>query len=172
MKEEWRKIFGSYYVSNHGRVRNEKTGTLLKQEIVISKRLYGGRRTRRVVLSCNGGRKHYLVHRLVAEVFIPNPEKKPQVNHIDGNPENNFVDNLEWATPSENQKHRFDVLGQKTNGWLKQCKKIVCLDTGAVYKSLSEAARAEQTDVKNIWRVVSGRRKTHHKKHWAYLEVA
>lgn len=54
----------------------------------------------------NGNRKHFKIHRLVAKAFIPNPENKPQINHIDGNKQNNSITNLEWVTDTESKEHR------------------------------------------------------------------
>ena len=53
----------------------------------------------------NKKRKAFLVHRLIALTYIPNPENKPDINHLDGNPLNNNVSNLEWCTKTENMKH-------------------------------------------------------------------
>ena len=66
-----------------------------------------------VRIKING--KRYGLHRLIAELFVPNPEHKSEVNHKDGNKLNNRADNLEWATRSENQKHAYRIGLQKPN---------------------------------------------------------
>lgn len=57
--------------------------------------------------------KTWLVHRLVASLFIPNPDNLPDVNHIDGNRSNNHVSNLEWSSRSDNQKHAYKEIGRQ-----------------------------------------------------------
>lgn len=169
--EVWKNISEKYAVSNAGLVKNRETGKLLTHEVQTRKRKYGGEyKQHRVSMLENGIRKHYLVHRLVAQTFIPNPKNKPQVNHIDGNPENNNVENLEWATASENQIHRCKVLCHNPTGWVSCQRPVMCIETGARYKSISEAARLEGGNMNGLWKALAGNRKSYHKKHWAYIE--
>ena len=80
----------------------------------------------------NRKQKIYKIHRLLAEHFIPNPENKPCVNHIDGNKLNNSLDNLEWATISENTKHSYANKLER-NWWTKELG-IVCINLIENYK--------------------------------------
>lgn len=93
MEEIWKKVSidERYSISNYGRVRNDKTGYILKTSD-------DGKGYRRISLYKNGKNKQTFVHRLVAQAFIPNPDNLPFINHKDENPANNFVDNLEWCT--------------------------------------------------------------------------
>lgn len=101
---------GLYQVSNLGRVKSLnylghhkealKKPSLQKKSIMRQGGYY------QVKLYKQGKFKNYLVHRLVAEAFIPNPENKPQVNHIDCNKTNNQVNNLEWCDAKYNSNHK------------------------------------------------------------------
>jgi DNA-binding NarL/FixJ family response regulator len=113
MKEIWLPIpnyEGLYEISNLGRVRRlrGKDGTILKPFIDTHGYLI-------VTLSKNSQKKLIRIHRLVALIFLPNPENKAQVNHIDGNKFNNRIDNLEWSTKIENQRHaeRMGLAGRR-----------------------------------------------------------
>ena len=139
---EWRKIngFEKYSVSDTGLVRNDKTGQMLAQYFIGKNSGY-----KRVKFANN---KHYLVHRLVALAFVPNPENKAEVNHINGDKTDNKADNLEWVTREENMQHRCKVLGKKVNPVVAtqvaarvNSKPVICLETGKRYASVSEASK-------------------------------
>lgn len=100
-QEEWKPIIGydnKYAVSNYGNVKCLKNTGKVK----ILKPHKTNRGYLRVDLYFNHKARHCLIHRLVAEAFIPNPNNLPQVNHKDENPLNNHMDNLEWCTVSYN----------------------------------------------------------------------
>ena len=106
--EEWIVIegFPGYKISNHGRVWSNKLMRCLEIPESNSKDGY-----LRIGLWINNERWTHGVHRLVATHFIPNPEMKYSVNHIDGNIRNNHVSNLEWATHQEQEDHKRNILG-------------------------------------------------------------
>lgn len=125
MKELWKDIpnyEGIYQVSNFGNVRNkEKIISQFNNKGYMCVSLY------------KSTRKNLRVHRLVAEVFIENPDNKREVNHIDGNKRNNKVTNLEWVTSRENKIHAVN------NGLNKQCIKIYAYKNNTKLESNSIA---------------------------------
>ena len=112
MNEQWRDIPNTLYsVSDQGRVASQhRGGRVLKPAPDRGGYPY-------VVLSDgHGGKRTVKVHQLVAAAFLgPRPTPKHQTNHIDGIKTNNHASNLEWCTPSENQRHRRDVLKHGNN---------------------------------------------------------
>lgn len=99
--ELWKEIPGyetTHQVSNYGRIKQVIKNTLLKNRL-------NSKGYHTINLTANGKTKTFKVHRLVALAFLPNPEKKEQVNHIDFNKLNNNFQNLEWVSNRENSCH-------------------------------------------------------------------
>lgn len=96
------KGFEDYLINVFGDIYSMKSNIWLKQCNDKYSYLY-------INLCKKGKYKKFKVHRLVAETFIPNPDNKPQVNHKDGNKQNNHIDNLEWVTCSENHIHAYKI---------------------------------------------------------------
>lgn len=113
---QWHAVVGwegKYEVSCSGEVRSldreviRRDGTKqnFKGRVLGHYASSAGYKLVRLSDQANGNREEARVHRLVAEAFIPNPESKPEVNHIDGNKYNSSLNNLEWVTPKENRTH-------------------------------------------------------------------
>lgn len=153
LAEAWKDIPGYeelYEVSNKGRVRTKKGKVtyrtvngkeqkrIWKSRVLKEKNPNG--RDVRVSLWKDKEEVSFLVHRLVATAFIPNWDNKPCINHIDGNPRNNHLSNLEWATYEENENHSLDNDLANTN--IKVV--LVCINTGGVslYRSMAKASES------------------------------
>lgn len=100
---KWQKLkkFSRYEVSTSGQIRNKYR--------VFSPALSKKGYPRTALIDNDGNVKSVLIHRMIAETFLPNPFKLPEVNHIDGNKENNSIDNLEWCTSRHNQLHAYRI---------------------------------------------------------------
>lgn len=171
MKEIWKDIDGyegSYQVSNLGRVKNVHRNKLLKTRVTANG-------YKDISLSKNNAKKRKSVHRLVAQAFIPNPECKPTVNHIDEDKTNNNVDNLEWATMKEQNNHgtRLQRVGDRISIVQKNrtdlSKRVMC-SNGEIYPSINEASRVLQIDNSYIVKVLKGKRKHAHGYSFKYID--
>ena len=139
----------TYAVSNLGRVKNIKTGKILKQWKKDTGYMCIG-------LTKNGKTKTYLVHRLVLETFKANPNNKPQVNHINEDKTDNRLNNLEWATPAENANH-----GTRNKRMADKLSiSVYCITNNTVYPSAHEAARQLNLHSGSITKCCNGKRKS------------
>lgn len=136
MIEKWKDISGYegyYQVSTFGRIRAMGHKYQRKGVYILALHENNGYGYLLADLHKDNKYKSVAVHRLVAETFIPNPEKLSEVNHIDGNKQNNNVDNLEWVSRSQNCWHRCNILGKRT-------KRIKDITNGLIFPSQKSAA--------------------------------
>lgn len=180
MTEIWKPVIGFeglYEVSNFGRVKSlEKTGTIFtgrgkpRKEYTRPEQIIHGwlQEYQRVEMRKNGKSYTEVVHRLVAQAFVPNPHNKEQVNHIDENKLNNLADNLEWMTHIENVNHGTGIKRRSA----KQSKPIIAFNKREklYFQSIKEAAAVIGSDRTNISHCLSGRQKTSKGYAFAYLK--
>lgn len=180
MEEIWKDIpgyEGYYQVSNMGRVKSldrvvyrgvNQYGTPIYQR-VYSKVLSlhtTGTGYYSIMLHKEGRTRRFLVHRLVAEAFIANPDGKPEINHKDGNRKNLVATNLEWCNQSENILHASRILHTLTY----HGKAVRCVETGEEFKSIKEAARHYGVADTNLGNAIRGKRqKTCAGYHWEFI---
>ena len=107
--------YPGYKLDNKGNIYSKCSDSILKALVAND----GAKKIR--LVNSNGEKKQVFVHRVIAMVHIPNPENKPQVDHIDGNKHNNTIENLRWCTNAENQEYR-ELQGN--SGKDSVCKKI------------------------------------------------
>lgn len=187
MEEIWKAIEGyegKYQVSNLGRVRSvERIGTRpnprtgkdmaypMKSRVITPKNHPQGYKT--VLLSKGGSREQFLLHRLVAQAFIPNPQNLPCVNHKDEDKTNNRADNLEWCSQQYNVNYGTGV-ERMTKSVHKRLRKIGQYDMDgnliATFTTSGEASRQTGISRSAISLALTGRHESSGDYRWRYIE--
>ena len=164
MIEEMRDIVGyegEYAITGDGRVWSYKRKKFLKPMLTMDG-------YHRVSLCKEGKGKNYLIHRLVAEAYIPNPDNLPQVNHKDENKQNNCVSNLEWCDAKYNAN--YGTRTERSNK--KRSKPVYCEELDMVFYGARQAARELGLDNSNIIKCCKGKLKTTGGFHFRYAEMS
>lgn len=167
MKEIFKPIKGYeglYEVSNLGNVKSVcKNGKGIgigksRKEVILKPIMNKG--YLRVNLSKNGVIKHFSIHRLVAEAFLPNPNNYPEVNHKDENKTNNTIDNLEWCDSKYN--NNYGTRNERINKTRSKSVRQYFLNGTlfATYKSIGEACRSTNINTGNISACCNKKQKT------------
>lgn len=154
-QEEWKTIYGTgYKISNTGKVKN-KHDRLLKPS-------YDDLGYIRYNLFINGKQKRFFAHRLVAKYFIPNPDNLPIVNHIDENPSNPRVDNLQWCTSIYNSNYGKAIIKRQRKHKGKPIYALFDDGTDMYFETLSSAEEyfGGSVTVTHIGHVLDGTQKT------------
>lgn len=155
--EFWKDIEGYeglYQISNIGQVKSLISNKILKPD----NRLDG---YSQIKLSKDGERKNFLIHRLVAEAFLPNEEGLPEVDHINDDNSDNRVCNLQWISKVENNR-------KKTTGIIP--RKVICLESDEVFESAAAAAKYVNRSSKSMNEHLKGRTKSCGGLHFEYFE--
>ena len=172
--ERWSQIPNTHYsISSEGRVRNDETNKMKSMDATSDG-------YHKVDLYSNGKRTSVRVHRLVAEAFIPNPNELPQINHIDGNKENNNVKNLEWVNNSQNMIHAYrtglatphptyGMRGHKNPNGGRKGIPIFCVETNQTFSSAAEAERITGISDSCICDCLKGKCDHAHHLHFKYV---
>lgn len=147
---------GLYQVSNMGNVKSLGNGgsNASRERILKPIKLKNG--YLQVGLYKEGKLKHYIIHRLVAQAFIDNPNNYPQVNHKDEDKTNNKVENLEFCDCQYNIDYSLS-------------KQVMCLETGKIYPSTHQVERELGYNIGSISKCCNGKLKTAYKFHWQYV---